>query len=414
MRISTIATFNRGLANIQRVSAAGADSQNQISTGRKFTKPSDDPVAATRILQINQELATRSQYKRNITSVTNRLSLEEAVLVGVGDILQRIREISVQSGDGSLSQQDRTFLAEEVNVRTTEMLGLLNTKDSNGEYIFAGYKGGTQPFVDGGGGGYKFQGDEGERLVQIGATTFISSRDSGKQIFESIEAQDKSFITSNNPRNTGLPRANISVGQVLDQATFDAFYPEDAYIEFNSVDDVSPPQQNYTVRRMSDNRVIDGLENERYVSGENIEFQGISVRVSGNADPGDSFVIESSKNQSILTTMSRMVDGLRRFDDTREGKELVADLVSASITNLDSAQTNLLETRSKLGARLNTLESTLNLHEEVDLVSKEVLSELQDVDFAEAVSRLSLETFILEAAQQSFARIANLSLFNFL
>jgi flagellar hook-associated protein 3 FlgL len=74
----------------------------------------------------------------------------------------------------------------------------------------------------------------------------------------------------------------------------------------------------------------------------------------------------------------------------------------------------MLEARSKVGARLNTLESTAKLHEHVDLVSKGVLSELQDVDFAEAVSRLSLETFILEAAQQSFARIANLSLFNYL
>ena len=82
--------------------------------------------------------------------------------------------------------------------------------------------------------------------------------------------------------------------------------------------------------------------------------------------------------------------------------------------NLDSAQTNLLEARSKVGARLNTLESTQALHEQVDVVSRQVLSELQDVDFAEAVSRLSLQTFILEAAQQSFARIANLSLFNFL
>jgi flagellar hook-associated protein 3 FlgL len=294
------------------------------------------------------------------------------------------------------------------------MLGLLNTKDSSGEFIFAGYKGSTQPFVDGGSGGYKFQGDEGERLVQIGATTFISSRDSGKQIFETVEALDHSFITSDNPRNTGLPKASISVGQVINQEAFDLFYPEDAYIEFNSVNDLSPPQQNYTVRRMSDNRVVEGLEKEPFIAGEQINFHGISVRVAGNPDFGDSFVIESSKNQSLLTTMSRMVEGLRSFDDTIEGRGFVTNLVGSSITNLDSAQTNLLETRSKLGARLNTLESTLNLHEQVDVVSREALSNLQDVDFAEAISRLSIQTFVLEAAQQSFARIANLSLFNFL
>ena len=414
MRISTTQTFHRGLSSIQRVRNAAADSQAQISSGRKFLSPADDPVAATRILQINQELALLNQYQRNIISVTNRLSLEESVLVGISDLLQRIREISVQAGNGSLNQVDRGFLAEEVEVRLQEMLGLLNQKDSNNEFIFAGYKGATQPFVNSGGGGYKFQGDEGERLVQISASTFISSRDSGKSLFEQIPAVNNTVITSNNPTNTAVPPANISVGEVIDQAAFDQFYPRDVYIEFKPLGAIEPADLNYTVRRMSDNRVIEGLQNERYVSGELIIFNGIGIRISGTPDPGDSFIIESSSNQSILNTMSRMVDGLRNFDDSLQGRRLVTELVATSITNLESAQTSLLVTRSKLGARLNTLESTQALHEQIELVSRSVLSQLRDVDFAEAVSRLSLETFVLEAAQQSFARIANLSLFRFL
>tara|TARA_R110002072_G_scaffold31735_19_gene97772 strand:- start:12992 stop:14236 length:1245 start_codon:yes stop_codon:yes gene_type:complete len=412
MRITTIQTFNRGIADIQRVSNAGNDTQAQISSGRKFLRPSDDPVAATRILQLNQEIVSREQYQRNIISVTNRLSLEDSVLTGASDVLQRVREIGVQLGDGSLSQEDRGFLAEEVNIRLGELLGLFNTKDANGEFIFAGYKGNTQPFVDGGGGGYKFQGDEGERLVQIGATTYIASRDSGKALFEEVDSDSQSFVTTNNPRNTAVPPANITVGQVLDQETFDAFYPEDAYIEFGAADLISPPGLNYTVRRSSDNRVIEGLQNERFVSGDQIVFQGIGVRITGTPDPGDSFIIESSSQQSVLTTLGRMVEGFRSFDDSPLGKQQVIDLVSASLTNIDNAQTSILEAQSKVGARLNTLESTQSLHEQVDLVSQDVLSQLQDVDFAEAVSRLSLETFVLEAAQQSFARISNLSLFN--
>ncbi|MFN3235447.1 MAG: flagellar hook-associated protein FlgL [Pseudomonadales bacterium] len=311
MRISTIQTFNRGIADIQRVSNAGNETQAQISSGRRVLKPSDDPVAATRILQLNQEIAAREQYQRNITSVTNRLSLEDSVLSGIGDVLQRVREIAVQLGAGSLSQEDRGFLAEEVNIRLEEMLGLLNSRDSNGEFIFAGYKGSTQPFVDSGGGGYKFQGDEGERLVQIGATTFVTSRDSGKALFEEIPSDAQSFVTMNNPRNTAVPPADITVGQVLDQAEFDAFFPEDAYIEFEPLDAIEPPGLNYTVRRASDDRVIQGLQNERFVSGNQIRFEGIGVRITGTPDPGDSFIIESSSQQSVLTTLGRMVEGFR-------------------------------------------------------------------------------------------------------
>ena len=112
---------------MQRVSGAASDTQSQISTGRKFLSPADDPVAATRILQINQELAIRKQYQRNINSVTSRLSLEDATLDGVSNLLQRVREIAIQMGDGSLSQTDRGFLAAEIEVRTEEMLGLLNS-----------------------------------------------------------------------------------------------------------------------------------------------------------------------------------------------------------------------------------------------------------------------------------------------
>lgn len=412
MRVSTVQTFNNGVNNMQRVSGLAADTQRQISTGRKFLSPSDDPVAATRILQLNQELASRDQFKQNITAVTNRLSLEETVLTGVTNVLQRIRELSVQSGAGSLNASDRKSLALEVKVRTDEMLGLLNTRDSNGEYLFSGHKGSVQPFVNGGGGSYKFVGDEGERLVQIASGTFIASRDSGKSIFEDVRAFEKTFVTNKNPRNTANPPASINVGRVADQAAFDAFHPEDAYIVFEPVEARQPPAVNYTVRRKSDNRVVDGLQNEAFVAGAKIEFQGLSVRISGTPDVGDSFLVESTSKQSVLTTMGRFAEGMSSLDDSFEGRAQIDSLVAQTLENLDNAQSSIQEARSRIGGRLNTLESTQNMHEDVELLSQEVLSQLQDVDFAEAVSRLSLETFILEASQQSFARIANLSLFN--
>jgi len=87
-------------------------------------------------------------------------------------------------------------------------------------------------------------------------------------------------------------------------------------------------------------------------------------------------------------------------------------LIEDTLTNLANAQTSVSEVRSQLGARLNVVENARNLSDDVRLVSQEVLSELSDVDFAEAVSRLSLQTFLLEAAQQSYTTISRLSLFN--
>jgi flagellar hook-associated protein 3 FlgL len=405
-------TFNSGVSNMQRVSGLAAETQTQISTGRKFLAPSDDPVAATRILQLNQELASRDQFQQNITGATNRLSLQESVLDGATNVLQRVRELSVQAGAGSLNASDRQSLATEVKGRTDEMLGLLNTRDANGEYLFSGYNGSVQPFVEGGSGSFKFVGDEGDRQVQIAASTFISSRDSGKGIFEDVRAFEKTFVTNNNPRNTAVPPAQVNVGQVFDQEAFNSFHPEDAYIVFEPIEAILPPEVNYTVRRKSDNRVVDELQNKVFVSGAKIEFQGLSVRISGTPDVGDNFLVESTSKQSVLTTMGRFAEGMSSFDDSAEGRAQVDNMVAQTLENLDNALASMLEARSKIGGRLNTLESTQSMHEDVELLSKDVLSQLQDVDFAEAVSRLSLETFILEASQQSFAKIANLSLFN--
>lgn len=412
MRISTLQSFNSGLQAMQRINASLRKTQANIASGKKFNTPADDPVAATRILQLNQDIAIREQYRKNITLVTNRLSLEESILNGVGELLQRVRELTLQAGNGSLNATDRKFIGAEVRIRLDELLGMLNSKDPNGEYIFSGYKGDTIPFVDGGSGGYQFQGDEGERMLQIAASTFIQQKDSGKHIFVEVAAADNTFFTSASPRNSAVPAAAITVGQVLDQQLFDQFYPQDAYIEFQPIDDISPPGGNFTVRRRSDNRVLDGLVNEPFVEGAAIIFSGISVRITGNPDPGDSFAVESSNKQNVLTTLARLVDGLDISEDTAAGRARMANLIDTTLQNLDNAQTSMLEARSRIGGRLNTLDSIQALHEDVDGASKAVLSQLQDLDYADALSRLSLQSFILEAAQLSFVKIANLSLFS--
>ena len=105
-------------------------------------------------------------------------------------------------------------------------------------------------------------------------------------------------------------------------------------------------------------------------------------------------------------------DSLDTLQDNPTDSATLDILIEDTLTNLANAQTSVSEVRSQLGARLNVVENARNLSDDVRLVSQEVLSELSDVDFAEAVSRLSLQTFLLEAAQQSYTTISRLSLFN--
>ncbi|MDX5297459.1 MAG: flagellar hook-associated protein FlgL, partial [Gammaproteobacteria bacterium] len=147
MRISTQQIFGNGVSSMQKLSAQQQMTQQQIASGKRVLNPADDPAAATRILQMTDEIARIEQFKKNVDSVDNRLKQEDATLGSITDVLTRVRELAIQSGDGALSAEDRKFIAAELRQRLEQMAGLMNTRDATGEYIFAGHQGGKPAFA---------------------------------------------------------------------------------------------------------------------------------------------------------------------------------------------------------------------------------------------------------------------------
>lgn len=410
MRISTMQQFNSGVRSILNNQESTTRTQEQISTGRRVLTPADDPIASTRILQLQQDISLREQYQKNVTASRNRLNLEESILKSVTENIQRVRELTVNAGNGSQTFDDRNAIAAEIEKRLEAIVDLMNTKDASNTYIFAGFKGETVPFQNRLGGGVTYFGDDGERFLEIGSSTVVQTNDTGKNIFVDIPSSNNNFYTMDSPRNIG--DGFISNGFVSDQENYDAFYPEDMEIVFNPEGAITPPGPNYSVRQKSDGRPINGLTLQSYSPGTELVVNGATFKVTGFPEPGDSFFVMSSPNQSLTDTISSLNEGLRSLQDNPADAASLTDLIESTLSNLDSAITSVSETQSEIGARLNTIDNIDNLHQDVDLVSKNVLSQLQDVDFAEAVSRLSLESFLLEASQQSFAQINRLSLFN--
>lgn len=410
MRISTLQQFNTGVRSILENQESTLNTQQQISTGRRVLTPSDDPVASTRILQLQQDISLREQYQENLTGAKNRLNLEEATLSSVTENIARIRELTVNAGNGSMTAEDRAYIASEIETRLDALVDLMNTKDASNTYIFAGFKGETQPFQERSGGGVIYEGDDGERLLDISNSTDIQTNDSGKNLFVNVESIQDTFFTQDNQRNIGT--GFISNGFVSDQETYSEFYPEDMVIQFNPDSYVTPPAPNYTVMTRSENRPINGLDGVAFISGSEQVVEGATFKIAGDPEPGDTFFVRSSSKQSITDTVAGLVEGLKSLQDNPEDSASLNVLIENSLSNLDFAQTSVSEVQSEIGGRLNTLDNIDNLHQDVDLVSQDILSQLQDVDFAEAVSRLSLESFLLEAAQQSFTQVNRLSLFN--
>ncbi|WP_028292574.1 flagellar hook-associated protein FlgL [Oceanobacter kriegii] len=410
MRVSTLQIHRNGLANMLSNQEALTKTQQQVSSGVRVNTAADDPIAAARILQIEQQLALTEQFENNMISATNRLELEESTLSAVTDYYDRLRELTVQAGSGVLAQTDREAIAAEVEQIEEALVELFNTKDATGEYIFAGFQGGEAPFVQNANGRYSYEGDDGQRFVAVGSSTTVATGDSGIDLFVDIPSAAPTFTTTTSPLNTGT--TSVSAGFITDDEAFAEFYPDDIVITFNADSAVDPAATNYTVTRASDGRVINGLENQVYDEGAELNINGVTLQISGVPEPGDQVIAESTPKQSITDTIFRFTEALNTLTNGSEDQATLDNLIEDTLNNLDAALAVVSSTQSKIGARLNTIENTELMTADMKLANQEALSDLRDADLAEAVSRMTLESTLLEAAQQSYTVISNLSLFN--
>ena len=405
MRLSSSQIYTTGLRGITNASSEVARTQEQIASGQRVLKPSDDPVASTRILALESELTSSKQYQRNIDNVEGRLQRTETQIDNIEGVIDRVRELVIQAGSGALTNQDRRQITVEINQRLEELVDLTNARDENGNYIFSGFKTDTEAF-SAVGENYAFQGDEGVRFEQIANGLKIASNESGKALFADIATVNNNVVVSAGTNNSS--DVQIGRGLVVDQSAFDAVFPEDYAIIFNDTSNVVPVGPNYSVKRLSDGQLIS--TNIPFDLATPININGVEVTLSDIPNPTDAFIIESTHKENMLNTVQRIGAGLASFTDPTERSAFIGD----ALNNLSNIQDNLLSGRGRIGARLNTLESTRASQQSLDLISTGVLDELRGLDYAEAVSRLSFQSFVLEAAQQSFVKVSNLSLFNFL
>ena len=411
MRISTSLLNQRGLEGILDQQARLSRIQSQIASNKRINSPSDDPSGSAQILRLSQTIAVTEQYIRNSDAALNRLRLEENALSGVEAALLNVRELAVQASNGVLTDQDRQAIADEVRQYLAELVGLANSKDANQEYLFSGNQVHKQT-ISQVNGSFIYNGDQGQRTIQVSSGLRIADSDTGSAVFMDIINGNGSFTTQDNPANTGT--GIIDAGQVFDQGA----YVEDTY----TISFVTNANGNlaYNVVGAASGQLIPPLPQDPtldapdYVSEQSIRFNGIETKISALPVTGDSFTVQPSVKQDMFTSVANLASALENdtFDAVDRAK--VLNQVSRSFVDIDRAFDNVLERRSSIGARLNIIESKTATNESFVLELKTTLSSVQDLDIASAAVELQQRLTSLEAAQASFVRIQGLSLFDVL
>ena len=415
MRISSQQAFNLGVQGIQRNYSEAIRTQQQISTGNRILTPADDPVASVRLMQLEQQQSLLGQYKENLIAANNSLVQEESTLNTVNNVMLKVRDLAVQAGNGALSQGDRQAIAAELREREDELLGLMNTKNARGEYVFAGFQGKAQPFVREPDGSYTYHGDEGQRRLQIATSLTVPINDNGKKVFQDI---------INSGRMDAVPAATfpadstlrVSTPMVQDEIAFagnEGFPDNGIVIRF-----ATPPgdPKSYEVFENTTGAALhSGMLDDDDKDHDSLVFRGVVVHFDGVPAGGETVEITEDAiryKQGVLDSIQQLRQSLEENPDSPDGNRATRDIIAIALTNIDHAMVTIDATRGDIGARMNIIETTQTDNEDVTLVNQTVQAELREVDYPEALSRLAFQSIVLEAAQQSYVRVSNLSLFN--
>lgn len=401
MRISTLGFSLGSVSAMMTQQSALAKVQNQIALGTKVSTPSDDPIAYVHIQELQRAQSESEQFAKNSTLAKNRLSLEEQAFVDTSSVMDRVRTLVVQAGNvATLSDTDRASIATELSARLDELQAIANRQDGNGEYLFAGYSTKTEPFSGGDGTPISYVADQGARQLQISTTQRVADSHNGFQVFVNIPEGNGTFSTAVNMNNTGS--GAIDIGSVVDRPSW---VPDDYTITFTS-----PTAYEITDGATPANVVQTGT----YTAGSAITFNGVSVTITGAPAAGDSFEVNQSQNESIFDTIREVVSLLNEPAGNATANAKLTSTLRNSLQQLDQANDHFLGIRAQVGVRLATLESVDASREAMDIDLKSTLSDLRDLDYADAIAKMNQQMVGLQAAQLSYSKISNLSLFNYL
>jgi len=393
MRVSTGMIYDNGTTQFQNRAGDLLKLQQQISTGRRVVAPSDDPIAASSALIVQQAKSVNAQWATNRGSATDSLQIVESKLSGVSDLIIYLKEKAVQAGNGALNAADRNAIAVDVRARFDALVGLANSNDPQGGYLFAGFQTDTQPFVGSIASGVQYQGDQGSRSLQISDSRVIPISNSGNEVFMDIPNLNGAFHTSAGASNTGAA--------VIDDGSVVGTYTGNQY----RIDFTGPGSYDVFDVTAGGGPISSGS----YVSGTPITFAGIQVSVSGTPAAGDTFGIDPGGYTDIFSTIKTFVGALENTNGAALNTQ-----VTQTLGKLDKALDNVLRVTASVGSRVNEVQAAEAVGSQADLQYASTISRLTDLDYAQASSDVSQKTSALQAAQQAFVKTTGLSLFNYI
>ena len=403
MRISTQTFYEQSRTTMGAQQGSLLRVQQQLGAGTKILTPSDDPLGATRALAVSQSIALTAQYSASRSHAVQTLSLEENALQSVTTVLQNVKSLVIQAGNGTMADADRASIATTLQSNLDQLQGLANTDDGNGQFLFAGFRSASAPFVRQADGGIAYTGDQGQRQVQVDVSRQMAGADDGRSIFQTVQA-GAGYVAAAASANSGSGVFGIT--SVVNPS--DVNYGKDFAISF-------PAAGSYQVDTVPASPTP-LVASTPFTPGSAISFGGLQVSISGAPAVGDQITIATARNagSDVFAAIGDVIKALRTLVDGPKNQALVLNALSTANRKLTNAHDNVLTVRSSVGSRLQELDMLSAGADDRMLLDKSQLSALQDLDYSSAIGEFYERQTALQASQQTFVKIQKISLFNYL
>ena len=379
MRVTQSMLSNNTLRQISSSYTKLSQLDKQLYTGKKFTKASDDPVAAMRAMGYRSDLNRIQQYQQNIGEVNNWVDSTDDALNNVNLALQKIRELTVQASNGTLEESQRSYIAEEIK-QLKEQIKSVGDTQIGGKYLFGGTKTDVKPSDD-------FSQATGLIEIEIFNGIKFSVNTEGASLFPDLVGTPAS---SNITSDTGTSTINVK-----------GTYGDNAVTELKvSYDTASQKWQ------------LDNGTEKVDINGKNATINGITIDLT-NAKTDETFTITLDNGQPSPITNPEKSGVLQELINTLEngGSE---EEIGTFLSKLDTQINNLLAVRATVGAKQNRVELMEDRLGSQEVFSTRILSDNEDVDMEKAIMALTAQESVHRAAMAVGARIIQPTLMDFL
>ncbi|HTP73935.1 MAG TPA: flagellar hook-associated protein FlgL [Burkholderiaceae bacterium] len=395
-RISTASAFDVGLGTLQKRQSDLNDAQQQLTSGKRISRLSDDPVAAASAERARAAQARADADQRGVDASRAIVQQVESAFGDASDLVQQARELLVAAGNTSYGPSERQGFAQQLAAIRSQLLQVANRGDGAGGYLFSGQGVAAPPFVDAPGG---------VTYAATSGTTHTASSEplplaaDGRAAFLGARSGNGVFTTA---ASSATSSAWIDAGGVTDPSQLTG-------LPYSVQFTVGGAGTTYSVLR---NGTATALTNVPYVSGQAIQIDGMSFTVTGVPANGDNFTITpSSPTQSVFATLDKAVAAL---NNPNLPAGALSQTVADGLRDIDSAAMQLGSARADSGSWLQRLDNVESRVANQKLLAQSEQSNAEDLDMVHAISDFQLKQTGYDAALQAYSTMQRLSLFDYL